>query len=132
MGAEGDVVPIPKLPAPVSATGFVVALALNATRLLEASTYQPHCWPVDVFVIASIGLLLPDMTMTLSETPLIKFGDPVPMPTLPLAAMSMLLEGALGRMRSGKVLPWVTSRTKKFASLPATSQICCGQPELPS
>ena len=36
----------------------------------------------------------------------------------------MLLVGAPGRMRNGKRLPPVTSRTKKFASLPAMSQVC--------
>jgi hypothetical protein len=55
-------------------------------------------------------------------------GLAVPMPTLPAAEMSRLLVGAPGRMRSGKVLPPVTSRTKKFASLPAISQVCAVNP----
>ena len=42
----------------------------------------------------------------------------------------MLLVGAPGRMRNGSRLPLVTSRTKKFASLPAMSQVCTPQPPL--
>jgi hypothetical protein len=40
----------------------------------------------------------------------------------------MLLVGAPGRMRNGSLLPLVTSRTKKFASLPAMSQVCAVNP----
>ena len=53
-----------------------------------------------------------------------------PMPTLPLAEMSMLLVGAPGRMRKGRREPPVTSRTKKLASLPATSQVWAVKPPL--
>src|SRR4029078_3902981 len=52
----------------------------------------------------------------------------VPPPTLPLAAISIELVGAPGRMRKGKRDPLVTSRTKKFASLPATSHVCAVNP----
>ena len=55
-------------------------------------------------------------------------GEAVPMPTLPSALMSMLLVGAPGRMRKGRREPPVTSRTKKFASLPATSQVWAVKP----
>src|SRR5262245_48744988 len=44
-------------------------------------------------------------------------------PTFPLALMSILLVGAPGRIRNGRRDPLVTSRTKKFASFPATSQV---------
>ena len=50
------------------------------------------------------------------------------MPTLPLAEMSIELVGAPGRMRKGRREPPVTSRTKKFASLPATSHVCAEKP----
>ena len=52
----------------------------------------------------------------------------MPMPTFPEAAMSTELVGAPGRMRNGRREPPVTSRTKKFASLPATSQVCAVNP----
>ena len=42
--------------------------------------------------------------------------------------MSRLLVGAPGRMRNGSRLPPVKSRTKKFASLPAMSQVCAVKP----
>jgi hypothetical protein len=52
----------------------------------------------------------------------------VPIPTFPLAAMSIELVGAPGRMRNGSREPLVTSRTKKFASLPAMSQVWAVKP----
>ena len=55
-------------------------------------------------------------------------GLEVPMPTWPLALMSMLLVGAPGRILKGRRLPPVTSRTKKLASLPAMSQVCAVNP----
>src|SRR5881409_803386 len=50
------------------------------------------------------------------------------MPTLLLAAISILLVGAPGRMRRGRRDPPVTSRTKKLASLPATSHVWALKP----
>jgi hypothetical protein len=50
-------------------------------------------------------------------------GEAVPTPTLPLALMSIELVGAPGRIRNGSREPDVTSRTKKFASFPAMSQV---------
>ena len=64
----------------------------------------------------------------LDDVELIRAGLAVPMPTLPLAAMSMELVGAPGRMRNGRREPPVTSRTKKFASLPAMSQVWAVKP----
>ena len=55
-------------------------------------------------------------------------GEAVPMPTLPVALMSMVLVGAPGRMRNGRREPPVTSRTKKLASLPAMSQVWAVKP----
>jgi hypothetical protein len=53
------------------------------------------------------------------------------MPTLPDAEMSSELVGAPGRIRNGKRDPLVTSRTKKFASFPATSHVCALNPPVP-
>ena len=50
-------------------------------------------------------------------------GLAVPTPTKPLAAISLLLVGAPGRIRKGKREPLVTSRTKKLASLAPISQV---------
>src|SRR5262249_43572020 len=55
-------------------------------------------------------------------------GDAVPIPTLPLALMSIELVGAPGRMRKGRREPPVTSRTKKLASLPAMAQVWAVKP----
>src|SRR6267154_2551567 len=55
-------------------------------------------------------------------------GLAVPTPTAPVADMSIELVGAPGRMRKGRREPPVTSRTKKFASLPATSHVCAVNP----
>src|SRR5436305_973659 len=70
------------------------------------------------------SLVVPSLPLTCS----LFDGEAVPMPTLPLALMSMLLVGAPGRMRKGRREPPVTSRTKKFASLPAMSQVCAVKP----
>src|SRR4051812_16215355 len=58
------------------------------------------------------------------------WGLAVPTPTRPAALISMELVGAPGRMRNGRREPPVTSRTKKFASLPATSHVCAVKPPL--
>src|ERR1044072_3509312 len=68
--------------------------------------------------------LLEEFCCTSSAKP----GDAVPAPTLPEALISTLLVGAPGRIRKGRRDPLVTSRTKKFASFPATSQVCAAKP----
>ena len=52
------------------------------------------------------------------------------MPTRPEAAMSRLLVGAPGRIRSGNRDPLVTSRTNQLASLPPMSHVCAVKPPL--
>ena len=107
-----------KLPPDIALRLYVpVSLSKKRLPLLELSV---RCRTAIPFA--------PDSCDTSNLVPALDF----PMPTLPVDAISMLLVGAPGRMRNGSRLPPVTSRMKKFASLPAISQVCGEKPPLAS
>src|SRR5215217_2004274 len=84
-----------------------------------------------IFVVLLVLVVAPLSEPTLSVFPATSRGAPglaVPMPTLPLAAMSIELVGAPGRIRKDKRDPPVRSRTKKLASLAPMSHVCAVKP----
>src|SRR6185437_3113854 len=86
-----------------------------------------------VLVVAVVLVVRPSSAPRIVVLPEISseaFGLAFRIPTLPLAEISIELVGAPGRMRNGRREQLVTSRTKKFASLPATSQVCAVKPPL--
>src|SRR6266404_6764655 len=150
--AVGAVVPMPTWPAfivneaaplPVSNNSFPVLAFITispATALLlkcpvsSANPKAPFCMDESNSVKAgdSVPVVFPVIrtpsAMDAATTSTLLLGLAVPIPTLPEALISIELVGAPGRMRKGKREPPVTSRTKKLASLPATSHVCAVNP----
>ena len=101
---EFSVICKPVEPSPAS---IVVKPAMVVTPLIA----------VTPFTVVSPSRRLVPFTWSFSS------GDASPMPTLPSGSMKIELLGAPGLILRGRVLPLVTSRTKKLVSLPATSQV---------
>ena len=116
MNAELKVPMLQRAVSPVSLKIISAPPLLRSSAISRAVAVALDSW-TSSFVVPS-----------LPETCSLVLGEAVPMPTLPLALMSMVLVGAPGRMRNGRREPPVTSRTKKLASLPATSQVCAVKP----
>ena len=71
--------------------------------------------------------------MVNSRPPPLEIGDTSPTPMFPDGSTTRLSVGAPGRILNGiRELALLTSRTKKLASLPATSHVCAVKPLLPS
>ena len=110
-------------PAPARLTDSMLALDTLLVELVTAKNKGSEP-PVVVLVLKMTAPSLAVLGLTSNLSP----GLAVPMPTLPLAEISIELVGAPGRMRKGRREPPVTSRTKKFASLAPMSQVCAPKP----
>src|SRR5438067_11939930 len=93
----------------------VIPLNKTAARsgepAIQVQTGKPGGVGVIYSDLSTVGLIIQNISSAA--------GLAVPMPTLPLALMSIELVGAPGRTRKGKREPPVTSRKKKLDSFPA-------------
>src|ERR1051326_5198208 len=107
------------------ATALLRSLKMTAPLpFVSESSVRSAPVPLGFATVRPWPLVAASLDVTCSAS----LGLAVPTPTLPLALMSIELVGAPGRMRNGRREPPVTSRTKKFASLPAISHVCAVKP----
>ena len=110
----------------------VYILPTSVSKIITPTSPAPRAVPNAVLAAVSILLSCKPFVVDPKSKEALAFGDPVSIPMEPEALISILLVGAPGLILNGNRLPLVTSRMKKFVSLPAISQVWGVKPLVPS